>query len=202
MVPPAAPVNLTAAALGSDIILNWSSNAEPDLAGYNIYRNSAQGWLRINAALISGAAYTDIGLINGSYTYRVTAVDNVGNEGIASNEASAIVNIALPQPPVNLRITAVPEGSSLNALWEYTGIASGYNIYRAATAGRAIYKGQCRLYNRNLPILTEALQMAQPITMLLLHWILQEMRAHILTRHQGLHQTQFLQLSQRYPSQP
>ena len=29
----------------------------------------------------------------------------------------------------------MPEGSSLNALWEYTGIASGYNIYRAATAG-------------------------------------------------------------------
>lgn len=135
VVPPAAPVNLTAAAIGSDIILNWFSNAEPDLAGYNIYRNSAQGWLKINTALISGAAYTDIGLINGSYTYRVAAVDNTGNESLPSNEASAIVNIALPQPPLNLRITAMPEGSSLNALWEYTGNASGYNIYRAETSG-------------------------------------------------------------------
>ena len=43
VIPPSAPVNLTAAALGSDIILNWSSNAEPDLAGYNIYRKQRSG---------------------------------------------------------------------------------------------------------------------------------------------------------------
>jgi Tol biopolymer transport system component/flagellar hook assembly protein FlgD len=135
VIPPSEPLNLTASSSGSDIILNWSSNTEPDLASYNIYRNTTQGWLKINTSLITGTTYTDSNLSNGTYTYRVTALDNAQNESLPSNEASATVYITPPQPPINLIVTSVPEGGTLKASWEYTGIASGYNLYRGTVSG-------------------------------------------------------------------
>ena len=105
-------MNLTATTSGSDVTLNWSPNAEPDLAGYNVYRNTSQGWLKINASLITTNTYTDGNLLNGTYTYSVTAVDAVGNESLPSNEASRRISIALPQPPINLHVSSVPEGRS------------------------------------------------------------------------------------------
>ncbi len=132
---PTAPLNLSATAIGSDIVLNWDLNTEPDLAGYNMYRADSGEWIRINADLITEATYTDANLINGTYTYRVTAVDNAENESLPSNEASATINITLPEPPVTLTVYPAPGGEALNALWEYTGTASGYNLYRSTISG-------------------------------------------------------------------
>jgi Tol biopolymer transport system component/flagellar hook assembly protein FlgD/fibronectin type 3 domain-containing protein len=93
VMPPAAPQNLTASVSGPNITLNWASNTEPDLAGYNIYRNTPQGWIKINTSESLSNAYTDSGLRNGMYSYRVTAVDTTGNESLPSNEALATVYI-------------------------------------------------------------------------------------------------------------
>ena len=49
VIPPAAPLNLTAAASGSDVTLNWLSNTEPDFAGYNVFKSTAQGWMKLNS---------------------------------------------------------------------------------------------------------------------------------------------------------
>ncbi len=136
VVPPAAPQNLTAVVTGSNIVLNWSLNSEPDFAGYNVYRNTAQGWLKLNASLITGNSYTDINLPNGAYTYRVAAVDAVGNESLPSNEAAATVSSALPAHPVNLQVSPVSEGEVLNITWGYPGGSpAGYNLYRSLTQG-------------------------------------------------------------------
>ena len=136
IIPPPQPQGLTAAASGADIVLNWSANPAPDLSGYNIYRNTSEGWSRINTSLITETAYTDAGIPNGTYTYRVTAMDAAGNESLPSNEASATVYIEPPRPPVKLGITAVPEGEALGAAWEYAGSpAAGYNIYRSDVSG-------------------------------------------------------------------
>jgi len=135
ITPPSSPQNLTATASGSDVVLNWASDSEPDLTGYNIFRNTAQGWLKINQSIATVTAYTDTNLLNGTYSYRVTAVDAAGNESLPSNEAVANVSVPSPEPPVNLRVTPVPEGGGLSTAWDYPGTAAGYTLYRSLTAG-------------------------------------------------------------------
>ncbi len=151
VVHPSAPQNFTATASGSNVILNWSSNAETDLAGYNIYRGSSQGWLKINISLIAGNTYTDSNLLNGTYAYRITAVDTAGNESLPSNEASVTISIAPLQPPINLRVSSVPEGMALSISWERTGgPVAGYNLYRSPEKGGPYAKVNHILLNNAL----------------------------------------------------
>ncbi len=99
VLAPSSPSDLIAAASDSDIFLNWTPNSEADLAGYNVYRNTAQGWAKLNTSLIGEAAFTDALLKNGAYTYRVSAVDQTGNESQPSNESTATINIPDMTPP-------------------------------------------------------------------------------------------------------
>jgi Tol biopolymer transport system component/flagellar hook assembly protein FlgD len=134
-VPPSPPQGLTATASGVDVILQWTPNTEPDLAGYNIYKKTAEGWRKINSTIVEDVTYVDAGLPNGTYTYRITALDRIGNESAPSNEASATVYNEPPQPPINLTIISLPEGGSLLATWQYFGNAVGYNLYRSIVSG-------------------------------------------------------------------
>ena len=102
MFPPSAPLSLTAEASGSNVILNWTANLEPDLKGYNVYRNTQNGWIKLNTAIVTVNAYTDFNLKNGAYTYRVAAMDEADNEGLPSNEASADVYVSPPDTPPQL----------------------------------------------------------------------------------------------------
>ncbi|MBI4691488.1 MAG: DPP IV N-terminal domain-containing protein [Nitrospirae bacterium] len=147
MYPPSAPQNLTAQTSGSNVILKWEPNPETDLAGYNVYKNTDQGWIKINTASITGTTYTEENLPNGTYTYRISAMDMIGNEGETSNEASAAINIELPQPPLNLIVTSITEGSSLKISWEYNDVAAGYNLYSANISGGPYTKVNSSLLN-------------------------------------------------------
>lgn len=76
--PPAAPSDLRALAVESGVELSWSSNSEPDLAGYRVLRDGAP----IHDGLLESANYTDQPLPAGqTVVYQVTAVDRSGNAG-------------------------------------------------------------------------------------------------------------------------
>ncbi|MRR16957.1 MAG: hypothetical protein EG826_10920, partial [Deltaproteobacteria bacterium] len=134
---PDAPLNLAAYASGSNIVLNWDAAAEQDLSGYAVYRKDGPDWIRRNPAALSAAnTYTDAGLVNGSYIYRVTAIDAAGNESPPSNEAQAMVNIDPPQPPLSLSLSVIARGGALSAAWTYGGQAPmACNLYRGVTSG-------------------------------------------------------------------
>ena len=90
--PPAPPTNLAATAMDSRVDLTWSANAEPDLAGYTVYRATFSGgpYSALTDSLLSDPSYTDSSVTNGTtYYYVVTASDDSGNESATSNEASA-----------------------------------------------------------------------------------------------------------------
>ena len=70
---PLPPRDLSPSSQGPDAVLNWTLNAETDVAHYNIYREDVL-W-----ASPQSPPYTDAGAGSG-HTYKVTAVDASGNE--------------------------------------------------------------------------------------------------------------------------
>ncbi len=135
VTPPGAPVDFTAVAQGSTALLNWAPPADSDLAGYHIYRLAGGRWQRLTEPMIAITTYSDSNLANGSHVYRATAVDTVGNESAPSNEAAALVNLALPSQPINVTAVPLPQGGSINVCWEAVSGAAGYHLYRATAAG-------------------------------------------------------------------
>ena len=89
LTPPATPTGLQATAGDRQVTLDWADNTDP-VANYRLYRNGSP------IANPTSSGYTDTGLTNGTnYTYRVTALDQAGNESAPSNQVSAS-----PQAPV------------------------------------------------------------------------------------------------------
>lgn len=81
---PAAPTGLVATAGVGQVALNWADSGASDLARYRVYR-SADGTTWANVASPTASAYTDTAVTNGTtYSYRVTALDQAGNESGAS----------------------------------------------------------------------------------------------------------------------
>ncbi len=131
---PSAPT-LTAIADISDVTLTWTVSPEPSTSGYNVYKNTGQGWVNIGSTLVALTTYLDAGLLNGTYAYRVTAVDGLGNESLPSNVAT--VTIAVPPPGQPASLSVSPTSLGLNASWVYNGspAAAGFNLYRSTTTG-------------------------------------------------------------------
>jgi hypothetical protein len=101
--PPSTPAGLAAVATGAtggtpaSIDLSWQPGAEPDIAGYRVYRREAQSeWRRVSGDQpVVGPAFHDGDVLAGhTYFYAVTAVDTRGNESPRSAEASD----AVPKP--------------------------------------------------------------------------------------------------------
>lgn len=91
--PPAAPVGLSAAPQpGGSVRLDWSPNAEADLAGYVVYRalGEAEPFTALTGSPVQAATFMDSTLPagTGSVRYQVTARDASGNESARSATAS------------------------------------------------------------------------------------------------------------------
>jgi hypothetical protein len=103
--PPSAPKGLAAVATagengsGPAIDLSWLPGAEPNLAGYIVYRrdvgasSAASAWQRISPSQpVVGPGYHDPDVQPGhTYAYSVTAIDQDDRESARSAEASDTV---------------------------------------------------------------------------------------------------------------
>lgn len=102
--PPPAPTGLVAAvapataSTPAHVDLSWDISPAPNVAGYNIYRStantvSADRWDRLNSSPLLTPTFRDIPEVFGKqYFYRVTVVDTFGNE----SAPGASVNVSLP----------------------------------------------------------------------------------------------------------
>jgi fibronectin type 3 domain-containing protein len=71
----------------------WRSSEAADLAGYLVYRRGPTGDLsQLTPQPIQATEYVDTAVAPGqSYTYRVTAIDQTGNESDPGGEVRATV---------------------------------------------------------------------------------------------------------------
>ena len=93
--PPLTPTNFTVSGnTGSSPVCSWSSNSEPDLDGYKLYKNEANsGWTLLQTFDKSVTSYTDYSVIIGiggkfsdNVCYKVSAYDLTSNESSLSTQ--------------------------------------------------------------------------------------------------------------------
>lgn len=91
--PPPPPLELVALAEGGRVRLIWRGSEAEDLAGYHVYRRGAEGdFERITTQPLQETEYIDAAAYAGqTYSYRVTAVDQIGNESGPGAEVRASV---------------------------------------------------------------------------------------------------------------
>ena len=91
--PPPPPLELVALAEGGRVRLIWHASEAEDLAGYLVYRRGAEGdFERLTAQPLQETEYIDATASPGqTFSYRVTAVDQIGNESGPGAEVRASV---------------------------------------------------------------------------------------------------------------
>lgn len=94
MTPPDPPTGLSVVPGVNRAFLTWSENKEPDLAGYYVYRSTRSGrdYERLTDKPLMRTTYSDQTAKSGkTYHYRITAVDQAGNESAGSAEAKTYI---------------------------------------------------------------------------------------------------------------
>ena len=104
-LPPRTPVNLTAN-VDSLIKLNWNRNTEADFSYYNVYRDTAFNFTVDSTKLIASVTdtlyYHTFPINVETLYYKLTAVDNQGNESNPSEQVSVkLVTVKNEWVPVN-----------------------------------------------------------------------------------------------------
>lgn len=139
-VPPAVPVGVRIYyASDGEILVEWFSNTEPDLKGYNIYRKINKSVYQFLTFTTKSYYFDDSLNYEDEYFYRISALDIWGEESELSAEVSAKpINRFKPQKPRYVSINARNwEGKiSIHLNWDLNeeSDVAGYNIYRSLTA--------------------------------------------------------------------
>ena len=96
--PPATPTGLSAVGGNGTITLDWADNVESDLAGYRVYPAGSG----TPVAFRTASGYVRTGLPAGAtYGFRISAVDDAGNESAATAHHFAATTSPPPVvPPV------------------------------------------------------------------------------------------------------
>jgi len=113
--PPSAPTNLTvASASPSAVSLEWDAhpNTDGDLAGFEVYRDSA---LIATVLSASATSYTDSTVTeNATYDYFIRAVDTSFNRSDPSNTVNATAAPRTVTLVFNVTVPATTDGTGLS----------------------------------------------------------------------------------------
>ena len=114
LLPPPAPMNLTATAGNAQVILNWT--ASPTATSYMVKSAAVSGGpYTVIASGLTGTTYTNNGLTNGAKVYYVVCAVNAIGTSSYSNEASAtplLPDFGLTASPTSLSVTQGTSGTT------------------------------------------------------------------------------------------
>jgi hypothetical protein len=115
---------LAPAAQAATATLTWDGNAEPDIAGYKIYRlvgacSSAGPTLFLAQVAAHVRTYVDSTVPDSTpgVIYEITAIDTGGAESSRSNRVCKTVLNLPPAAPTNLRVASRPSPSRVVLAW-------------------------------------------------------------------------------------
>ena len=135
--PPTTPVNLTLMQRTSESIsLVWDPSTDNyGVGGYRIYQDGEI----IPDLLASKHSVTIPGLTHSTeYSFKVTAMDNAGNESGFSNEITvSTVDTEKPSSPANVTLTATT-GSTISLEWAPSTDNVGVVIYHVFVGGSLV----------------------------------------------------------------
>jgi hypothetical protein len=123
-LPPATPHGLEATGRDTAVVLRWQANPEADLTGYRLYRSESPltGYRPMHQVEVTEVRDTDLTNFQ-RYYYKVSAVDQAGNE---STPSGAVAGLAVKSGP-----TPVTEDITDDTTW-YAG-ASPYMLRHPIT---------------------------------------------------------------------
>lgn len=131
--PPSAPSGLVATAGNGQVELDWDAPSADNLsgnAGYRVYKNGS------TYATVTDTNKNVTGLTNGTtYTFKVTAVDNAGNESTPTPDvnstpsAGPAANITLSIKRSGITPAYVKNGDSLTVKCEFSYDVNSATIY-------------------------------------------------------------------------
>lgn len=137
-LPPVTPINLNVyTAFDGAVGIEWQSNSEPDLKGYNIYRSIGKPANFKLLTFTSDVFFIDRNLeYDSTYYYKISAVDQAGRESQLTNFVSANPkNIYAPLKPQYVKINARnwQNNSGIELSWSPSIDIDikGYQIYRS-----------------------------------------------------------------------
>lgn len=125
--PPNPPVLSGQREQRSNVRLNWTSaDGDPALiAGYYVYRND----IKINEQPLTEPQYLDVGLVDGSYAYTVTALSRSGVESAPSNLVTIVISASGPLA----QITKPATNTTVGGLVSIEGSAYAVTNFRSYT---------------------------------------------------------------------
>ncbi|MBT3796445.1 MAG: T9SS type A sorting domain-containing protein, partial [Candidatus Marinimicrobia bacterium] len=130
ITPPAMPTEVVATSGDTKISFTWKGNVESDLSGYKVYRSTATNFIPSSSNLIATVissidpvSWSDNNLINSTtYYYRISAIDNAGNESDKTAEISAM--------PEGIKSTAIFDGNPVDSNeLDYTNSSTTLSAY-------------------------------------------------------------------------
>src|SRR2546425_12685879 len=116
--PPSAPTNLTATASNAQVAIIWT--ASTGATSYNVKRSTTSGSGYVKIGTSTAAAFTDMGLTNGTTYYYVVSGVNASGEGPNSSQVTATPVSAA----ADVTITIDPTKTKPISPWIY-----GINFY-------------------------------------------------------------------------
>jgi hypothetical protein len=122
--PPSVPVGLDATVDGTNVALSWNPSTDNvGVAGYIVYRGTTDGFTANDASRIGSVmetTFTDTARPQGTWYYKVAAMDSSSNVSNASDAASATVT-APPAPPTTQTIVTSADSmaAAINPTFAY-----------------------------------------------------------------------------------
>lgn len=115
--------NLNYTVEGNNITLAWINPDSADFEGVNIYRNG-----ELIEENYVGEMYNDKGLESGMYEYKITTLDNMGNES-----EGVTISVTIEKPPEEVKnLNYTVEGNNVTLTWTNPTSENfeGVNVYR------------------------------------------------------------------------
>ena len=146
--PPAAPDQVTTDVTNDDVTVSWGAAADNvAVTGYEVHRSASSGFTPDSSTLVgqtdgSTTTFTERGVPNGTWYYRVIAVDGAGNQSPPSTPATpATVSPPAPdtEPPAAPdQVTTDVTNDDVTVSWGAAAdnvAVTGYEVHRSASSG-------------------------------------------------------------------